>query len=387
MMEDEWATRARQPLKQLHAWAAPHPAQTPLVFPPSAAAQLPPHAQTPATAPPFDGRADAGFAPVPELFLPPRQLKNAEVQTEPMELPPAEPAAPPEPARQESETAADAEKERAEREREAKEAAGAAEREREDEAKRALEESDKTPRLPEGEDEKAKAPEPVPKPEPEPEPEPAPAPANADEKKPEEKKAEEKPATPRDESPKYAPFEPWVRGDPSTWPPLSKHAPQTAEAFDLYVDRALNLPENCTVSRVSLKVVRHARLDLWKGRLPVVSTHLNLLIPTPTRPVVKVRYARLDQPVSVRIPTHSPTHSPLAPRPSPLAPRSSPQFVRLGVTADESDAAEMASCHAVFDSFATAPIYCLKVVLLPLAHIWSYLALIEPLPRPCLTPI
>jgi hypothetical protein len=38
----------------------------------------------------------------------------------------------------------------------------------------------------------------------------------------------------------------------------------------------------------------------------------------------------------------------------------------LGVAADESDAAaEVAACHAVFDSFATAPIYCLKVTHTP----------------------
>ena len=273
MMEDEWGARGRQPLSQLRAWAAPHaPAQAPLVFPtPAAAAALAPKkAQTPAGPPLFSAPADAGFAPVPELFLPPRQLKNAEAQTEPIEFPA------PAPARQESEKVpeVDPEREREEREREereererqareAKEKAEAAEREKTEQvlpqtsavylipclpltpchhilpscagqARKALEECAETPRPSEKAPPKEPAPEPAPaKAEDQAEPE-----KPAEEKKPDdEKKPEEKPTvpplalapvTPLEEPPKYAPFEPWVKGDPSTWPSLVKHAPQVA---------------------------------------------------------------------------------------------------------------------------------------------------------------
>jgi translation initiation factor IF-2 len=256
-----------------------------LVFPTPAAvaaAQAPKQAQTPAGPPLFSAPADAGFAPVPELFLPPRQLKNAEAQTEPIEFPA------PAPARQESEKGpeVDPEREREEREREereererqareAKEKAEAAEREKTEQvlpqtsaassapvslsppvitpscdagqARKALEECAETPRPSE------KAP---PK-EPAPEPAPAKADDQAEPQKPvEEKKPEEKPTvpplalappatvtvTPREEAPKYAPFEPWVKGDPSTWPSLVKHAPQVAAP----VPRALPLsPHTC----------------------------------------------------------------------------------------------------------------------------------------------
>jgi len=65
---------------------------------------------------------------------------------------------------------------------------------------------------------------------------------------------------------------------------------QVAEIVDIYIDRALNLPENCTVSRVSLR------------------------------------------------------------------------FVCLNVSVNETEAtSEIVSCHAMFDSYTTAPIYSFKV--------------------------